>query len=172
MADQIVQLKDRYDDTVNQYPVTLEAVVVDDEGTSLTDKLTSLHAAVNLKANIQSLDIEYDSTDRIIILSHGGVTLGTVDCNQFIIQSSLTAAEYVTEGQQGEEGEFLKLTFGTSDIIYINLEPIVLGALDSLVGRITALEERDVWLTEEEYEALVVAELIDPNKVYHTYEEE
>lgn len=141
-------------------------------GEELGDVVDTLTATMALKANIASLDISYNSSTRVITLSHGGVALGTVNCNDFIIASSLTSAEYVTEGAQGEEGEFLKLTFGTDDVVYIDLEPIVLGALDSLVARITALEARDVWLTEDEYEALSDAGLIDPNKVYHTYEEE
>lgn len=168
----IVQLKDRNDSTVLQYPVTMPAAVIDDEGTGLDTTLANMTAVTALKANIASLDISYNSSTRVITLSHGGVALGTVNCNDFIIASSLTSAEYVTEGAQGEEGEFLKLTFGTDDVVYIDLEPLVDGALDNLVSRITALEARDVWLTEDEYEIMREAGTLDPNKVYHTYEEE
>lgn len=35
-----------------------------------------------------------------------------------------------------------------------------------------AIFSRDVWLTEAEYKALVESEQVDPNKVYHTHEED
>ena len=53
--------------------------------------------------------------------------------------------------------------------IYSNRKNLISG--DKLQEVLLAMFDRDVFLTEEEYEALVQAHLIDEDKIYHIYEE-
>lgn len=56
------------------------------------------------------------------------------------------------------------------DNIYENTERSITGTI--LQEVLLKMVDRDVFLTEEEYGALVDAGLVDPDKIYHIYEEE
>ncbi len=55
------------------------------------------------------------------------------------------------------------------DNIYENTERSITGTI--LQEVLLKMVDRDVFLTEEEYDALVDAGLVDPDKIYHIYEE-
>ena len=55
------------------------------------------------------------------------------------------------------------------DNIFENNERFITGTV--LQETLLAMVGRDVFLTEDEYNALVDAGLVDPDKIYHIYEE-
>jgi len=55
------------------------------------------------------------------------------------------------------------------DNIYENNENDITGTI--LQEVLLKMVDRDVFLTENEYNALVDAGLVDPDKIYHIYEE-
>jgi hypothetical protein len=124
-------------------------------------------------ALVGGLTISYASATRTISLLYtkGGTTtaLATISANDFIISSSLTSASFVTEDGSGNSGQFIKLEFSTNQTLYIDLEDVVGGALTQLTNRVADLEDRDVVLSESEFEVLAS---IDPDKFYYVYEDE
>lgn len=56
------------------------------------------------------------------------------------------------------------------DKIYDNSSEAITG--DVLQGVLLAMFDRDVFLTESEYNYLVESGLVDEDKIYHVYEEE
>lgn len=55
------------------------------------------------------------------------------------------------------------------DTIYTNADRIITG--DLLQGILLEIFDRDVFLTESEYTTLVNNGEVDPDLIYHTYEE-
>ena len=53
--------------------------------------------------------------------------------------------------------------------IYDNDEQLITG--NKLQRVLIAMVDRDVFLTQEEYNELVEQESVDPDKIYHIYEE-
>lgn len=139
-----------------------------------TSDITRVETVMGVNyALVDGLSLSYASSTRTISLLYtkSGTTsvLATVSANDFIITSSLTSASYVTADGNGTSGQFLKLEFSTDQTIYINLQDVVGSALTQLTGRVTALEEKQVVLSESEYEALAS---VDPDKFYYVYEDE
>ena len=58
--------------------------------------------------------------------------------------------------------------------IFENPNRLITGQVmqDVLVDMVNEIIDRDVFLTEEEYDALVESEQVDPDKIYHIYENE
>lgn len=56
------------------------------------------------------------------------------------------------------------------NIIKTNKQRAISG--DVLQGVLLEMFDRDVFLTQEEYNALVIEGSVDPDKIYHIYENE
>lgn len=118
------------------------------------------------------LSLGYDLSTRqiqlIYTLNQTPVILSHIDANDFVVSGSLSQASYSTTNEASETGHFLKLQF-TSGTVYIDLQPLLDNALETINERLTQLENGYVIMTAEEYDLLAVK---DPNIFYCTYEDE